>query len=57
MTEEIISEVGIPVVIINKAGAGRFLFITETSPEEAVEQMAVRTSLRSMSHARSSTGC
>ncbi|MFL5578919.1 MAG: SDR family NAD(P)-dependent oxidoreductase [Gemmatimonadaceae bacterium] len=32
---------GTPDVVINNAGAGRWLFVEETSPEEAVEMMAV----------------
>jgi short-subunit dehydrogenase len=35
------AEHGTPDVIVNNAGAGRFLFIEETSPEELVQQTAV----------------
>jgi short-subunit dehydrogenase len=38
---EIDAAVGTPDVIVNNAGAGRFLFIDETDPEDAVRQMAV----------------
>lgn len=31
---------GVPDAVINNAGAGRFLFIEETTPEEAVDMMA-----------------
>jgi short-subunit dehydrogenase len=34
-------EVGTPDIIVNNAGAGRWLFVDETSPEEAVQMMAV----------------
>lgn len=34
-------EVGIPDVIVNNAGAGRWLAVDETEPEEAVRMMAV----------------
>jgi uncharacterized protein len=39
--ERVLSEIGVPDVIVNNAGAGRFLFIDETDPEEAVQMMAV----------------
>jgi uncharacterized protein len=41
MAERVKAEVGIPDVIVNNAGAGRFLFIEETSPEELVQMTAV----------------
>lgn len=34
-------ELGVPDVIVNNAGAGRFLFIDETDPAELVQQTAV----------------
>lgn len=37
--ERVLAEVGVPDVIVNNAGAGRFLFIDETAPDE-FEQMA-----------------
>lgn len=36
--EQVLDQCGVPDVLINNAGAGRFLFIDETPPEEA-EQM------------------
>jgi uncharacterized protein len=33
------SEVGIPDVLINNAGAGRFLYVEETEPEEMVQMI------------------
>jgi len=41
LAEAVTKDVGTPDVIINNAGSGRFLFIDETSPAEAVAQMAV----------------
>jgi len=41
MAERVRSEVGVPDVIVNNAGAGRFLFIEETSAEELVQMTAV----------------
>jgi short-subunit dehydrogenase len=35
------AEVGTPDIVINNAGAGRWLFTEETAPSEAVEMMAV----------------
>jgi len=34
------TEVGTPDILINNAGAGRWLFVEETSPDEAVQMMA-----------------
>ena len=36
----ILSEVGVPDILINNAGAGRWLPIDETAPDEAVQMMA-----------------
>jgi NAD(P)-dependent dehydrogenase (short-subunit alcohol dehydrogenase family) len=41
MAERIRAEEGVPDVVVNNAGAGRFLFIEETSPEELVQMTAV----------------
>ena len=41
VANKITEEVGPPDIIINNAGAGRFLFVDETSPQEAVQIMAV----------------
>jgi len=41
VAERIESDVGTPDVIVNNAGAGRFLAIEETSPEQAAEMMRV----------------
>jgi short-subunit dehydrogenase len=35
------TEVGTPDILINNAGAGRWLFVEETSPAEAVQMMAM----------------
>src|SRR3989304_3427613 len=35
------TEVGVPDIIVNNAGSGKWRFIDETSPEEAVQMMAV----------------
>jgi len=37
----ITAEVGTPDVLVNNAGAGRWRFVDETSPEEAIQMMAV----------------
>jgi short-subunit dehydrogenase len=39
--ERVLGDIGVPDVVVNNAGAGRFLFIDETDPEEAVRMMAV----------------
>ena len=39
--ERITREVGVPDVIVNAAGAGRWLCLDETAPAEAVQMMAV----------------
>ena len=39
--ETIQRENGVPDILVNNAGAGRWLWIDETSPEEAVQMMAV----------------
>ncbi len=41
VAEAIKGEVGVPDIIVNNAGAGRFLFVEETTPAEAVQMMAV----------------
>lgn len=41
MAERITAEVGTPDVLVNNAGAGRWKFVDETSPEEAMQMMAV----------------
>ncbi|HEY8259268.1 MAG TPA: SDR family oxidoreductase [Gemmatimonadales bacterium] len=41
VAERIASEVGTPDIIVNNAGAGRWKFVDETTPEEAVQMMAV----------------
>jgi short-subunit dehydrogenase len=41
VAERIMRDVGTPDVLVNNAGAGRWKFVDETSPEEAVQMMAV----------------
>jgi uncharacterized protein len=41
VAKQITEKLGTPDIIINNAGAGRWLFVDETSPAEAVEMMAV----------------
>ncbi|HEY6281365.1 MAG TPA: SDR family NAD(P)-dependent oxidoreductase [Burkholderiales bacterium] len=41
VTARVAQELGTPDIIVNNAGAGRWLFVEETSPAEAVEMMAV----------------
>ena len=41
MAERVRAEVGVPDVIVNNAGAGRFLFIDETDPRELAAMTAV----------------
>ena len=41
VAKQIKEKLGTPDIIINNAGAGRWLFVDETSPAEAVEMMAV----------------
>lgn len=41
LAERINGDVGTPDIIVNNAGAGRWKFVDETSPEEAVQMMAV----------------
>lgn len=39
--ERVTSEIGTPDIIVNNAGAGRWKFVEETTPQEAVQLMAV----------------
>ena len=39
--KHIMHELGTPDIIVNNAGAGKWRFVDETSPEEAVQMMAV----------------
>lgn len=39
--DRVLADVGVPDAIVNNAGAGRFLFVDETDPQEAVQMMAV----------------
>jgi NADP-dependent 3-hydroxy acid dehydrogenase YdfG len=41
MAAQVSAEVGTPDVIVNNAGAGRWLFVEETDPEELVRMTAV----------------
>jgi len=41
VARRITAEIGTPDIIINNAGAGQWRFVEETSPEEAVQMMAV----------------
>jgi uncharacterized protein len=41
VAERINADVGSPDIIVNNAGAGQWRFVDETSPEEAVQMMAV----------------
>ena len=41
VASRITQEMGAPDIIINNAGRGRWLFVDETSPDEAVQMMAV----------------
>ena len=41
VARRITQEMGAPDIIINNAGRGRWLFVDETSPDEAVQMMAV----------------
>jgi short-subunit dehydrogenase len=41
VTKRIKEEVGSPDIIVNNAGSGKWRFVEETSPEEAVQMMAV----------------
>ena len=41
VAERISTDVGTPDIIVNNAGAGQWKFVDETSPEEAVQMMAV----------------
>jgi short-subunit dehydrogenase len=40
-TKTIKSEIGIPDIIVNNAGSGRWLFVEETTPEDAVQMMTL----------------
>lgn len=39
--ERVVAQLGAPDILVHSAGAGRWLFTEETSPEEAVQMMAV----------------
>ena len=39
--QRILSEIGVPDVVVNNAGAGRWQFVEETSAEDAVQMMAL----------------
>jgi short-subunit dehydrogenase len=41
VAKTITAQIGTPDILINNAGAGRWLFVEETSPAEAMEMMAV----------------
>jgi short-subunit dehydrogenase len=41
VAERIEAEVGTPDIMVNNAGAGQWKFVDETTPEEAVQMMAV----------------
>ena len=41
VAERIHADVGTPDIIVNNAGAGQWKFVDETSPQEAVQMMAV----------------
>jgi uncharacterized protein len=41
LAERVTAEVGTPDIIVNNAGAGRWRFVDETSPQDAVQMMAV----------------
>ena len=41
VAQRVAAEIGVPDIIVNNAGAGRWLFLEETSTEEAVAMMAV----------------
>ena len=41
VTARIIAEQGIPDILVNNAGSGQWKFVDETTPEEAVQMMAV----------------
>ena len=41
LSARVTSEIGIPDIIVNNAGAGRWKFVEETTPSEAVDMMAV----------------
>ncbi len=40
-TNKIKSEIGVPDIIVNNAGSGKWLFVDETTPEEAMQMMAI----------------
>ena len=54
--QQIMNAVGIPDVLVNNAGAGRWLSIQETQPEEDCGYDRCTISGRVLSHARLSTG-
>ena len=40
LADQVLGDIGVPDIIVNNAGAGRFLFLDETDPEDAVQMMA-----------------
>jgi short-subunit dehydrogenase len=54
---QLVASYGSPEVLVNNAGAGRWLSILETSAEEAAQMITVPTSARSTSRVRCCRGC
>jgi short-subunit dehydrogenase len=40
VAQQIVSDLGAPEIVVNNAGAGRYLYVEETPPEEAAEMVA-----------------